>query len=109
MASMTSKGCSLEKSNSQYLDDFGGLKAVVAELGSVFREWRACDSQLKDLERAEQERLRLLDLWKFQRNEIESAQLLDGEDAELEAERRVLQNVGRISEGAGISVLRSLR
>jgi DNA repair protein RecN (Recombination protein N) len=85
------------------LDDFGGLKDVVAELGSVFREWRACDSQLKDLERAEQERLRLLDLWKFQKNEIESAQLHDAEDAELESERRVLQNVGRISEGAGIA------
>jgi DNA repair protein RecN (Recombination protein N) len=85
------------------LDDFGGLKDVGAELGSVFREWRACDSQLKDLERAEQERLRLLDLWKFQKNEIESAQLHDGEDAELEAERRVLQNVGRISEGAGLA------
>jgi DNA repair protein RecN (Recombination protein N) len=85
------------------LDDFGGLKEAVAELGDIFREWRACDSQLKDLERAEQERLRLLDLWKFQKNEIESAQLHDGEDAELEAERRVLQNVGRISEGAGIA------
>ena len=59
--------------------------------------------RIEDLERAEQEHLRLLDLWKFQRNEIESAQLHDGEDNELEAERRVLQNVGRISEGATIA------
>jgi DNA repair protein RecN (Recombination protein N) len=85
------------------LDDFGGLTGAVTELASVFREWRACDTQLKELERAEQERLRLLDLWKFQKNEIESAQLHDGEDAELEAEKRVLQNFGRISEGAEIA------
>jgi DNA repair protein RecN (Recombination protein N) len=82
------------------VDEFAGLGAAVTEIGNVFREWRACDAQLKDLERAEQERLRLLDLWKFQRSEIESAQLLDGEDFDLEAERRVLQNVGRLSEGA---------
>ena len=69
----------------------------------MFREWRDCETQLRDLERAEQEHLRLLDLWKFQRNEIESAQLLDEEDASLEAERRVLQNVGRLSEGATVT------
>lgn len=85
------------------LDEFAGLNPAVSELERVYREWRACDTELKDLERAEQERLRLLDLWKFQRNEIESAQLHDGEDNELEAERRVLQNVGRISEGATIA------
>jgi DNA repair protein RecN (Recombination protein N) len=85
------------------LDEFAGLNPAVSELGSVYREWRACNTELKDLERAEQERLRLLDLWKFQRNEIESAQLHEGEDHELEAERRVLQNVGRISEGAMIA------
>jgi DNA repair protein RecN (Recombination protein N) len=85
------------------LDEFAGLNPAVSELGSVYREWRACNTELKDLERAEQERLRLLDLWKFQRNEIESAQLHEGEDHELEAERRVLQNVGRISEGATIA------
>lgn len=84
------------------IDEFAGLGPSVTETGNVFREWRACEAELRDLERAEQERLRLLDLWKFQRSEIESAQLLDGEDVELESERRVLQNVGRLSEGASI-------
>jgi DNA repair protein RecN (Recombination protein N) len=82
------------------LDQFGGLHDAVAGLGALFVEWRACDSELKELDRAEQERLRLFDLWKFQRNEIESTHLKPGEDEELEAERRVLQNIGRISENA---------
>ena len=85
------------------LDEYSGLAPTVVEVGAVFREWRDCETQLRDLERAEQEHLRLLDLWKFQRNEIESAQLLDEEDVSLEAERRVLQNVGRLSEGATVT------
>jgi DNA repair protein RecN (Recombination protein N) len=82
------------------LDDFAGLKDRRASTGVVFRAWRDCDAQLKELDRAEQERLRSLDIWKFQRNEIEQASLKNDEDLELEAERRVLQNVGRISENA---------
>lgn len=82
------------------LDESAGLRELVAEIGKIFREWRACDAELRELDRAEQERLRLLDLWKFQRGEIEAAKLRDGEDSELESERRVLQNVGRISEHA---------
>lgn len=82
------------------LDDFGGLHSHLEEIGRVFREWKACDAELKELDRAGQERLRLLDLWKFQRNEIESCGLRAGEDEELETERRVLQNFGKISEGA---------
>ena len=43
----------------------------------------------------------MLDLWQFQRNEIEAAGLRSGEDVELEAERRVQQNAGRLLETAG--------
>jgi DNA repair protein RecN (Recombination protein N) len=44
--------------------------------------------------------LRLLDLWLFQRKEIDAAQPRPGEDAELEAERKILQNVTRLQENA---------
>ncbi len=80
------------------LDQFAGLEAN--EVDALYKEWRACDTQLNELDRSEQERLRLFDLWKFQRNEIESVHLKPGEDEELESERRVLQNIGRISENA---------
>jgi DNA repair protein RecN (Recombination protein N) len=53
------------------------------------------------LERSEQEKLRLADLWSFQRKEIEAAALEPDEDAALENERRVLQNVQRLEEAAG--------
>jgi DNA repair protein RecN (Recombination protein N) len=58
----------------------------------VYREWRGTVAELEELERSDQEKLRLLDLWSFQRKEIEAAALEPEEDAALENERRVLQN-----------------
>ena len=84
----------------EMLDDFAEAGAVVDEAAKLFHEWREAARELHDLERSEQERLRMADLWSFQRNEIEAAQLKPGEDADLENERRVLKNVARLQENA---------
>jgi len=57
-------------------------------------------ADLAELERAERERLRLADLWGFQRREIETAAPALGEDAALEADRRVLRNIVSLQEHA---------
>jgi DNA repair protein RecN (Recombination protein N) len=80
------------------LDAFGRIDT--ARVAEVYREWRRCSAELAELETSEQERLRLADLWTFQRSEIESASLRPGEDHELENERRILRNVGRLQEAA---------
>ncbi len=85
------------------LDDFAGAAAALSETGNLFREWRAATRELHELERSEQERLRMADLWSFQRKEIESAQLKAAEDAALDNERRVLKNVARLQENANIA------
>ncbi len=82
------------------LDTFAGHRDLLDRVGSFYHEWRAAAAELEDLERSEQEKLRLLDLWSFQRKEIESAALEPGEEAALENERRVLQNVQRLQESA---------
>jgi len=82
------------------LDSFAGDAAVLDAIARVFAAHRAAAAELAEIERGEQEKLRLLDLWQFQRKEIEAAQLEDGEDAALENERRVLQNVQRLEEAA---------
>ena len=82
------------------LDAFAGAGSLLAGVSEVWRQWRACQTELADLERAEQEKLRLADLWNFQRREIEEAAPRLGEDAELEAERRRLQNFARLEEGS---------
>jgi len=83
------------------LDAFAGNRDLLDSLARLYREWRAAAAELEELERNEQEKLRLLDLWSFQRQEIESAQLEPDEDARLENERRVLQNVQKLQESAG--------
>jgi DNA repair protein RecN (Recombination protein N) len=84
----------------EMLDAFAGAGEVAAAAGQAFREWRAVSREIEELERSEQEKLRLLDLWSFQRREIESVSPKAGEDAALEQERRVLQNTARLEEAA---------
>jgi DNA repair protein RecN (Recombination protein N) len=82
------------------LDIFAGARDLAARAAAVYRDWRATGEELEALGRSEQEKLRLLDLWSFQRKEIESAALAPDEEAALENERRVLQNVQRLQEAA---------
>lgn len=67
----------------------------------LFTAWRNVSAAITVLETADQEKLRLLDLWEFQRREIETAELKPDEDIELEAERRIQLNAGRLLENAG--------
>jgi DNA repair protein RecN (Recombination protein N) len=82
------------------LDAFAANRDMLERAAAVYRDWRATARELEELEGSEQEKLRLLDLWSFQRKEIESAALEPDEDAALENERRVLQNVQRLEEAA---------
>jgi DNA repair protein RecN (Recombination protein N) len=82
------------------LDVFGAHKELLDRVSEVYRQWRAAAAELEELERSEQEKLRLLDLWSFQRKEIENAALDPDEDAALENERRVLQNVQKLQGAA---------
>jgi DNA repair protein RecN (Recombination protein N) len=62
----------------------------------AFAEWKAIAARIESLERDEQDRLRLLDLWSFQKREIDDAKLTPGEDESLEAEKLVLANAEKI-------------
>ncbi|HSU31185.1 MAG TPA: DNA repair protein RecN [Bryobacteraceae bacterium] len=84
----------------ELLDDYASNGELLEQVTKVFGEWRATGEKLRELSENEQEKLRLLDLWTFQRKEIETVQPRIGEDVELEAERRVLQNVTRLQESA---------
>ena len=82
------------------LDAFAAAHPQLQRLGSVYTLWRSVCSELVACESSEQEKLRLADLWSFQRKEIEAAALEPGEDVALEKERRVLLNVQRLQETA---------
>jgi DNA repair protein RecN (Recombination protein N) len=82
------------------VDEYGAQPALGERAGNVYAAWRAVAADLEDLDRAEQERLRLADLWAFQRNEISSVSPLPNEDVELDQERRRLGNANRLAEAA---------
>jgi DNA repair protein RecN (Recombination protein N) len=80
------------------LDRFGSISE---ESTAAAREkWRAIQQKLDTLERDEQERLRMVDLWSFQRKEIEDVKPSEGEDEALETERRVLSNAEKLYAAA---------
>jgi DNA repair protein RecN (Recombination protein N) len=80
------------------LDRFAGISTDgVAE---AHARWRAALDKLNDLLLGEQDRLRMVDLWTYQRKEIESAQLEAGEDESLETEKRVLANAEKLYAAA---------
>jgi DNA repair protein RecN (Recombination protein N) len=82
------------------LDEFAGNDGLRMQVAEVYRRWRECEAELAQIEQTEKEKLRLLDVWTFQRNEIEAARAKPGEDSALEQERKVLQNVTRLLDSA---------
>ena len=82
------------------LDEFAGAAELLGCVADAHRAWRRCTAELEDLDKSEQEKLRLADLWSFQRREIETASPRSGEDGELENEKRVLRNVTKLQESA---------
>lgn len=82
------------------IDAAGETSEAVAAVGSVFTRWQTVARELEELDRGEQEKLRLADLWSFQKREIEEAGLHEGEEEELEAERKILGNVSRLEDSA---------
>jgi DNA repair protein RecN (Recombination protein N) len=84
----------------QLLDEYAGSLDLRAQVAAAFAEQRRLEEKLEALNKNEQERLRQLDLWIFQRKEIESVQPQAREDEELEAERKILQNMTRLQENS---------
>jgi len=80
------------------LDTFTGSQLETVE--SAFAAWKEIRTRIDDLERGEQDRLRLVDLWIFQKKEIDDARLQSGEDERLETEKRVLANAEKIYNAA---------
>ena len=80
------------------LDAFAGSQ--LEQVTAAFESWKEIRARIDDLERGEQDRLRLVDLWMFQKREIEEAKLQAGEDERLETEKRVLANAEKIYNAA---------
>lgn len=80
------------------LDSYAGTQ--LEPLAEGFGTWKQVRDKIQELETGEQDRLRLVDLWTFQKREIDDAKLQTGEDERLETEKRVLANAEKIYNSA---------
>jgi DNA repair protein RecN (Recombination protein N) len=80
------------------LDGYAGTQ--LEKTAEAFTRWKEIAARIDELQRDEQDRLRLLDLWSFQNGEIGEAKLHPGEDERLEAEKLVLANAEKIYSAA---------
>ena len=81
------------------LDHYGGLLDQRAETATRYSAWIAVAERLHSLQEADADRASRLDLLTFQLQELESLGSTQGESDDLLAERKKLQNSGRLADG----------
>jgi len=85
------------ESHVSMLDEYAGVEKELNAVASAFEAWSNASAALTALQKDESERLQLVDVLRFQINEITSAGLKIGEDTELEAEKRRLANAEKLA------------
>ena len=86
------------------LDYFGDLLSVREEVSHSFSAWAELDKRLKRMQHESKDRSSRLELIEFQIKELDSLSLVEGEYDELNQERRLLKNVGRIAEKTSLTL-----
>ncbi len=85
------------RSHLEMLDEFAATETLLERVSAAFQKLRAVRSELDALHRDEAEKLQLVDILKFQVNELRQASLKPGESEKLEKEKRRLNNVEKLS------------
>jgi len=81
----------------EILDEYSNLVEARRDVQDTYGEWLRVKRELSSLEKDEAEKLQLVDILRFQVNEISAANLRSGEDEELEEEKLRQNNVEKLS------------
>jgi DNA repair protein RecN (Recombination protein N) len=81
----------------ELLDSFAGIAGLRQEVAASYHRWNALKRELVALQADEAEKFQLVDVLKFQIEELERGQLAIDEDTTLLEERRRLQNVEQLT------------
>jgi DNA repair protein RecN (Recombination protein N) len=81
----------------EMLDDFAGVDDELGKTAEAYRALSRTRNELAELRRDESDKLQLIDILKFQADEIRRAELKPGEDTDLEKEKLRLNNVEKLS------------
>lgn len=91
----------LKQSNQlKVLDSYIGNEIILLknECKPIIDEIKKCKLELENFGGSNKDRLNKIDLLSYQINEIEKAELIDGEEEELLARKKILNNVEKIGE-----------
>lgn len=88
----------------ELLDRFAAVDSELAAYSASYTELKSVQERLAHLELAERDRAQRLDLLTFQARELEQANLQNGEDAELEIERKRLQHAEKLANACSTGV-----
>ena len=83
-----------------FLDEYAENETLLSEYKAEYRHINNLKAELLANSADEQEKLRRMDLLKYQINEITSAKLVSGEEEELKNRRDILENAEKISAAA---------
>jgi DNA repair protein RecN (Recombination protein N) len=86
-----------EREHVGLLDRYAGLGEQVSQVAELVRRVRAARRELESLRQDERERARRIDLLSYQVEEIDGAKLKEGEEEDLDAERKRLANAEQLS------------
>ena len=81
-----------EEQHGAYLDRFGRMDAPLAAYRKEYAAMAALREQIRTLQMDEAEKARRMDSLRFQIDELERAELVPGEEEELNARRELLRN-----------------
>jgi DNA repair protein RecN (Recombination protein N) len=87
----------------ELLDSYAAAAAMKQETAARHKRWAALKRELDALGRDKAEKFQLIDILRFQINELERARLSAGEDERLEEERLLLTNVEKLTTLGGES------
>lgn len=87
------------------LDEYGAedISDIKAKYKALLNEFKSLYASLDNYSGDPKERERLADLYQYQIDEIDEAELVPTEEDELKEKRDILNNAGRISESLNIS------
>lgn len=86
------------------LDEFAGLSLLRQEMDGIYSELNRVRDELQSLNTSEAEKVKKLDLLKFQSDEIERVALKEGEEEGLLGERKLLSNSERLFDAGNTAL-----
>lgn len=78
------------------LDGFGAMNGAAADVEEAFNQWREAQGQREALTLSDQERAQRLDLYRFQKKELDAARVRPDEEGEWEGLLPQLKNADRL-------------